>query len=223
MACVLQLHGNAGGGIDPADMWNGPYFAGGAITLLQPISPDATDDDTWWEFDGPYGIYSDSERFYLGLRDFLADHVDVHSCGPIFVWGASAGAAMAIELYCNGEDFGGRVWAYYFADPAMSASVRDCTPPSYAGMQTWLVQSREIIDQAIWWIENNDGMCDSGPNGYYCEDGIAVGPDEYYAALGFGPVAVVETHLEALFGADEPTDAWTNIETWYADYDPSRF
>ena len=90
-------------------------------------------------------------------------------------------------------------------------------------MRTWLVQSHEVIDQAVWWIENEDGWCGTGPTGYYCEDGIALGPEEYYAELGIRPDAIVDTHLEALFGADVATDAWTNIETWYAEYDPSRF
>lgn len=223
--CVLRLHGNSGsGGIDPDTMVNGPYYAGGAITLLDPISPTTTDENTWWEFDGPYGVYSDNDEHYVALRDFLTEYVDGFDCGPILVWGLSGGAMMAAKLYCKGEDFGGRVWGYYFADPPLDASVVGCTPPDRDDIRTWFVQSQEFIDFATDYVEIDGGACPVAEWGWYCEDGTALLPEEYYAQLGMRPLAVVDRHIEALLGGI-PTEhnMWDQLETWWGQYDPSRF
>ena len=223
--CVLRLHGNNGsGGIDPDAQHNGPYYAGGAITLLDPVSPTVTSQNTWWEFDGPYGEYSDDDVAYQALAEFLTDHVDTYDCGPILVWGLSGGATMAVNLYCRGEDFDGRAWGYYFADPPVDESVIGCSPPDTDGLRTWFVQSEEFITTATTYVQEGEGLCPVHEWGWYCEDGQAMLPGEYYQHLGMEPLAVAGSHLEALL-AGTPTEfnMWDQVENWYAEYDPTIF
>ncbi len=223
IACVLRLHGNNGsGGIDPAGQINGPYYADGEITLLDPISPTITAQNTWWEFDGPYGATTDDGQAYSEIRDFLTDYVDGFDCGPILVWGLSGGATMAAKLYCQGEDFDGRAWGFYFADPPMDESVLDCEPPD--GVRTWLVQSEEFITSATLYVDNDGGLCPVAEWGWYCENGRALVAQDYYENLGIEPLSVVGSHLEALLaGTPSEFNMWDQLETWWAEYDPSRF
>lgn len=183
--CNLYLHG-AGQQGNSTDRQDGDVF------WAMPRSPNGA----FWEYDGPHNYQQTpqtGEAEYQALRSFLANYVSSRSCGPTTVHGGSNGGGLAAKLYCRGEDFGGRVWAYIVDDPVMDRGVVGCSPsPNIT--RTYFTHSDELRDEAADTVLNHGGNCSQAGWGWYCEDNRTMTLQEYNSHIGTQSVRTCATH-----------------------------
>ena len=110
--CVVRLHGKGGDG-EPARVV-------GDVTELAP-----TGNAEGW---GARQWIYDSDEEYAQAAAIVADALDGADCTRAVVNGFSNGGAFAAALYCDGEQFEGRVIGYVIDDPVPDRGVLDCAP-----------------------------------------------------------------------------------------------
>ena len=203
----------------------------GFSTVTPPKRHDdeVTGSGAFWTYDGAhdFGQSPDSGReHYEFERDRVRDFMDDHACGPSLIVGGSNGGAFAAALYCKGEDFGGRVWGFYFKDPVWDRGVVGCTPSPNASHavavhSAWLKHAAENVpDNECDRMEEVD-FSDLNPQWYadnwYCQDNRSVSEDIWESETGVDSVLAGNGHLGS-FDVEPDLADYTMIPVLWCDW-----
>ncbi len=211
----MYLHG---AGTPPGD-YDEPWAGG--IKYLAPHSGNP--EFPWfWLYDGPdNNAYDpgDSDKPYNDLVAYLTDYLDQNDCGPVMLYGASAGGGLAARIYCSGEDFGGRMWGVMVDDPVPDAGVIGCSPSPNV-QRSLFVHSTELVETAATFVDNRCSQSPVLEFPWYCQDDIGFDLAEYEAEIGQKSVWGREEHL----GVNTPeTNFWTINLSWWYEFDPITY
>lgn len=142
--CVIFLHGKSGAGFatqrTPQHLFVGP--TGNA--------------DGWG---GKQWLYFPEAQ--LGeVRAIIGKVIRDNACGKVIVHGFSNGAAAAAKLYCQGDDFEGRVLGYVIDDPVPDHGADSCSP--HAGVKARLYWTGALTPTDGWSCQEADWTCEGG-------------------------------------------------------------
>lgn len=187
--CTLYLHG-AGqqNNVSDTNTSDGFFYA-------QPRTPGIYN-EAFWEYDGPH-TYSQTpatgESDYQTIRNYLENYLNSRNCGKTLVEGSSNGGGLAAKLYCRGEDFGQRVWAYVVDDPVMDMAVVNCSPSSNV-RRVYFTHSTELKNDAAFAVNNHGGNCAYAGQGWYCHDNRTMTVAQYENYIGVDSVESCTYH-----------------------------
>ncbi len=177
--CNLNLHWAGGSGKPDSLNLEG-------VTEVWPTSPGGA----FWLYDGPHNFANDpdtGDADYQSLVTFLEGVLTASGCGPTVIIGYSNGGGFAAKLYCEGEDFGGRAWAYMIDDPVMDDGVRGCAPSPNI-RKVMFTHSDELTAQAA--TANHSCTVTT----WYCEDNRTMPLSEYETVVGQTSIRQREFH-----------------------------
>ncbi len=226
--CTLQMSGAGTSNNGELDVANPT----GYVQVTPPKLPNEVSPGqrrAFWEYDGPHNYRQTpgtGERDYVEHRNSVSAFLDDRGCGPTMVVGGSNGGAFAAKLYCRGEDFGGRVWGYFFKDPVWDHGVLGCTPSSNI--------SHKLAVHSVWLKRLAEGTapgyrCDQisevnvrdqfpGENGdWYCEDNLTLSEAAWEGATGVSSVLAGTAHIGS-YDLEPDLADWTIQGVWWCDW-----
>lgn len=180
--CAVWLHGKGGSGGSPS--------VDGDVTWL---SPTGNGDGGGW---GPaHWEYATSTTFNQAIS-IINTEIAPQACGQIAIVGFSNGAAMAAKIFCQGQNFSGRLVGVLVDDPVPDQVVDNCAASSGVGV-------RLIMSDELGWI--TDGM--ACPGGWTCQ-GTLYGRQTYQAKLGSSQVLIKSSHIPSTEVYDSYLGTW---------------
>lgn len=144
------------------------------VKTLMPISNNWTDFlGNHWGYDGPHNFQYDpdsptDEAAYQGFVSIVRNRITQANCGPTYIEGGSNGGGFLAKMFCDGEDFGGRVWGVYMKDPVMDTGVLNCNPSS--NIKKAVVGYSDELEEQKPPAASDNYRCRSTPWQWYCND-----------------------------------------------------